>query len=79
VTSAVVKRAQASEPKITRYTPNDSRPCSRVLVSAGTRSAGDLSLAESLLVNLVDNALRYIAAAQWATYRGVRACARRLR
>jgi transcriptional regulator with XRE-family HTH domain len=30
VTSAEVKRAQANEPKSTRYTPNDSSPCSSV-------------------------------------------------
>jgi hypothetical protein len=33
--SPLVKRAQAMEPKITTYTPNDSSPCSSVAESTG--------------------------------------------
>src|SRR5579875_1302263 len=38
VTSAVVKRAHANEVKSSAYTANESRPCSIVAVSMGTRS-----------------------------------------
>ena len=39
VMSAVVNLAQATEPKSTMYTPNDSRPCSSSVVSIGVRSS----------------------------------------